>query len=79
MALIKINNLDKIVKERNSIHKETSATYNVFKINSKLYFQIDTYGSEDRKEKGKVSQCLQLDRETGIELISIIKKELCIE
>ena len=79
MALINIEHLEKIDKERKKIHKETNTTYNVFKVNSKVYLQIDTYGSEGRKLKGKVSQSLQLDREVAIELISIMKKEMNIE
>jgi hypothetical protein len=34
--------------------------------------QLDTYGSEDRKSPGKVSQSLQLDEERALELIAIL-------
>ncbi len=61
--------------ERNSLHKEISATYSVFGIDDKLIVQIDTYGSHDREIPGKKSQTLQLDREGGERLYEILKRE----
>lgn len=61
--------------ERNSLHKEISATYSVFGIDDKLIVQIDTYGSPDREIPGKKSQTLQLDREGGERLFEILKRE----
>lgn len=61
--------------ERNSLHKEISATYSVFGIDDKLIVQIDTYGSPGREIPGKKSQTLQLDREGGERLFEILKRE----
>ena len=36
--------------------------------------QIDTFGSDQRKIDGKVSQTLQLDRKAATELIAILSK-----
>ena len=75
MALVK--KFVKLEKQRNSVHREVDYTYTVFddSMGNKI-FQIDTYGSPDREIKGKVSQSIQLDKESAEELIKIIKEEI---
>lgn len=77
MALVK--KFEKIEKQRNSIHKEVDCTYTVFNdsLGEKI-LQLDTYGSSDRKIKGKVSQSIQLDKESAEELVRIIKEEFLL-
>ena len=58
MALV--NKMDKISRNVRGLHEEVEATYNVFDSKGEKYVQINTYGSKDRKEKGKVSQTIQL-------------------
>ncbi|RTR33931.1 methionyl-tRNA formyltransferase [Robertmurraya yapensis] len=79
MALINTNKFDKTQKERNSVHKIVASTYTSFTdITGNRYFQIDTYGSEDRKFQGKISQSLQMDKETAEKLIEVLKREFQI-
>jgi hypothetical protein len=75
MALIKANKLLRLDKTRNTIHKVANGTYTDFEYNGKKYFQIDTYGSEDRKMTEKISQSIQFDKETAEFLIDLLKKE----
>ena len=76
MALIKIDKIEREVKEKNYIHKETACTYTSFiGDDNKRYFQFDTYGSQDRKFPEKVSQSIQFDEETAKVLIGIMNKE----
>lgn len=72
MALITKNNIKKIDKDRNSVHSKVRATYTVFTSEGEKYFQIDTYGSPTREMKDKISQSIQIDKETAKELIKLM-------
>lgn len=72
MALITKDNLKKIDKDRNSVHSKTKATYTVFTSEGKKYFQIDTYGSNAREMKDKISQSVQIDEDMAKELIKLM-------
>ncbi|KKE79427.1 hypothetical protein NSA56_06470 [Oceanobacillus caeni] len=79
MALINTENLKRKEKNRNNVHTEVDATYTSFiDENGNKYFQIDTYSSSDGKTQGKISQSIQLDRNSAIELMKLLKKELDI-
>ncbi|MBQ3969853.1 MAG: methionyl-tRNA formyltransferase [Clostridia bacterium] len=56
------------------MHGRVKATYTVFTNGGKTYFQIDTYGSSTRKINDKISQSIQVDKETAELLIEILKK-----
>lgn len=75
MALIKKERFSKITKDRIRVHDPAEATYSVFSDENTTYFQIDTYGSDSRKDKGKVSQSIQIDKETALERIGILQRE----
>lgn len=76
MALITADNLKKLDKQRNSVHAPVDATYSSFEKNGKKYFQIDTYGSDERKLTQKTSQVIQFDADTAGSLMEIMKNEL---
>jgi hypothetical protein len=59
------------------VHGEVEADYNIVIKDGKKYLQINTYGSEQRREN-KVSQTIQFNEESANQLIKIIKKELGI-
>ncbi|MFJ7729609.1 hypothetical protein ACIQXV_26350 [Neobacillus sp. NPDC097160] len=59
------------------VHGEVEADYNIVIKDGKKYLQINTYGSEHRKEN-KVSQTIQFNEESANQLMRIIKKELGI-
>lgn len=74
MALIK--NIKRIHKIRGSVHKPVDCTYFTFNnFNGDKYLIIDTYGSKDRQIKNKVSQTIQLNKESAKQLFKIIKEE----
>jgi hypothetical protein len=79
MALIKKGHMQPISKERIRLHETTEATYTTFMEGDSKIFQIDTYGSEGRVIKDKVSQSIQLDRESALELIGLLLKEFVLE
>ncbi|WP_404448116.1 hypothetical protein LG307_03380 [Sutcliffiella horikoshii] len=80
MALIKGNTMKKIMKERNAVHYEVDNTYTSFidKEGNRI-LQIDTYGSNQREFRGKVSQSIQFDKESAQEFLKVIKKEFNIK
>ncbi|MCM3093043.1 MULTISPECIES: hypothetical protein [unclassified Cytobacillus] len=79
MARIIGDELFKINKSRNLIHQNVDCSFSTFFDNKgNKYFQLDTYGSNIREFKGKISQSLQLDKETAKILISILNEEFNI-
>lgn len=75
VALLLAGKLSRTEKERNSIHKPTTATYTIFVSAGIRYFQIDTYGSDDRVMPEKISQSIQFDEETAKVIVDLLKKE----
>lgn len=75
MAQIDINNLQKVSKERNTIHDQVYATYTVFDSNGEKFFQIDTYGKARRMNPEKISQSLQINGESALQLVNLLIKE----
>ena len=52
-----------------------NATYTVFEKDGKKYLQIDTYGRIERENPEKISQSIQLDKETARFLTDLIETE----
>lgn len=75
MAQLDLNNIKKLDKARNSLHEKVYTTYTCFEQNGDKYVQIDTYGKSDRDMPGKISQSVQLDRETAKFLVELLNKE----
>jgi hypothetical protein len=70
MALIR--HLEPHTLEMISEHRETEATYSLVSVEGKTYLQIDTYGSKERKLKGKKSQSMRFAPEAVAELKQIV-------
>ena len=75
MAQIDIEKIEKLGKDRNTIHEKVYTTYSSFDKCGEHYFQIDMYGRSDRELPGKISQSIQFDKETASYLIDLLKKE----
>ena len=75
MAQIDINRIEKLNKERNTIHDKSYTTYSAFDSYGRHYVQIDTYGRSDREQPRKISQSIQLDKETASYLVDLLKRE----
>ena len=74
MALI--HNIQKGFKSRDNIHKKTECTYFiVYDKLGKKYLQLDTYGSDDRENPGKVSQSLQFSPDALKQLKEVLSKQ----
>jgi hypothetical protein len=73
MALVK--KIIYMTMDRNVVHDEVDSTYTIFiGKDDKKYLQIDTYGSPNRKLKGKKSQSIQFNEEAYKQLRHIIDK-----
>lgn len=71
MALI--THLKKGEKDRQSIHDTTECLYYIIHDSeNRKYLQINTFGSEKRKDKGTVSQSIQFSPEAIERLKEII-------
>ena len=75
MAQIDIETIEKLHKDRNTVHEKVYATYSTFDNYGKHYVQIDTYGRSDRAQPGKISQSIQLDEKSAKYLFDLLKKE----
>ena len=75
MAQIDLNNLEKIEKERNVLHEKVFTTYSVFEHEGEKIVQSDTYGKKGRENPGKLSQSIQLDRQTAKWLVEVLVEE----
>lgn len=75
MAQIDLNNIKRIEKYRNTIHEKVYTTYTTFEHDGSKYVQFDTYGRVGREMSEKISQSIQLDRETAAYLIGLLKEE----
>ena len=75
MARLDLDTIKKVEKERVSVHTKVTATYSVFEEYGKKYVQIDTYGKSDRAIPEKISQTIQLDRESAKFLVKLLVNE----
>ena len=75
MAQIDIEKIEKLGKDRNTVHEKVYPTYSSFDKFGEHYLQIDMYGRNDRELPGKISQSIQFDRETASYLIDLLNKE----
>lgn len=75
MAQIDIRTIERLNKERNTIHEKVYATYSTFDSYGEHYVQLDTYGRSDREQPGKISQSIQFDRETASYFVNLLKGE----
>ena len=75
MAQIDIRKIEKLDKDRTSIHEKVYTTYSSFDNCGKHYVQIDTYGRSDREQPGKISQSIQLDKDSAAFVFDLLKRE----
>ena len=75
MAQISMESIERIEKSRNTLHEKVSSTYTVFEKDGQKYFQLDTYGRDDRENPEKISQSIQLDEETARYLVRLLIQE----
>lgn len=75
MAQIDIKTIEKLEKDRVMVHEKVYSTYSVFDKEGNRYVQIDTYGHSDRAIPGKISQSIQLDRDTAKFVYDLLEKE----
>lgn len=75
MAQIDINKIEKLNKDRNTVHEKVYATYSSFDSNGGHYVQIDTYGRSNREIPGKISQSMQFDRDAAKYLVDLLNRE----
>jgi hypothetical protein len=73
MALIR--SFEKKTLERFGVHPtRVDCDWSVFEQDGKRFLHLDTYGSDQRKDKGTVSQTLQLDATAAGQLLEILRR-----
>lgn len=73
MALIQ--RMELLPPERPKVHAPTRCTFFTFDgDDGQRYLQLDTYGSSTRKYVDKVSQQMQFNRESAIQLMAALRE-----
>ena len=75
MAQISLDSIERVIKQRNTLHDKVYTTYTVFEKEGQKYVQFDTYGRDDRENPGKISQSIQLDKTVARFLVKLLIKE----
>lgn len=75
MAQIDLKNIEKIQKQRNTVHDKVYTTYTIFEQGNTKYIQFDTYGRVERENPEKISQSIQLDKETAKYIVNLLTQE----
>ena len=75
MAQINLNSIKRIERQRNVVHDEVYSTYSVFELGGERYVQLDTYGRVGRENPEKLSQTIQLNRDTAKFLVDLLSQE----
>lgn len=75
MDQIALDSIKKIEKSRNTIHDKVHTTYTIFEDGGEKYVQIDTYGRLGRESPEKISQSIQINRQTAKFLVDLLKEE----
>lgn len=61
------------VEGKRRVHQPVRCTYSIFESERGTVLQLDTFGTEARKDKGKLSQTIQLDAISARELVRILE------
>ncbi len=64
---------------RNSIHDAIDAKYAIVRNDGRTFVQIDTFGRDTGEIPGKKSQTIQLNRDSGLQLIKILKEAFHVD
>lgn len=75
MAQMSLESMKKIEKQRNSVHDKVDTTYTVFELDGQKYVQFDTYGRIGRENPEKISQSIQIDKDTAQYLVALLSEE----
>jgi hypothetical protein len=67
-----VNKIERVQKASQRVHGPVECSYSTFLEGGKRYLQLDTYGSSDRAQPGKLSQSLQFDRAGAERLLQLI-------
>jgi hypothetical protein len=62
-------------KDRQTVHGRTRCLSSVFTdTDGQLYVQLDTFGSDERQDRDKVSQSIQFNQEAAAQLKRLIEE-----
>lgn len=74
MALV--TKIAKVRKDKVRVHGSTECELSIFAVDDRPYLQLDTFGSRHRRDRGQVSQVIQLDKAAMKQLRAFIDEAL---
>jgi hypothetical protein len=72
--MARIAKYEQLANGNDKVHGPVLAGWKIFDAGGARLVQLDTYGSPDRQFRGKVSQSVQLDEASAVELVKILKR-----
>ena len=73
--MARIRKLSPETSSTSQVHPtQVDCRWQVVPAGDSVLFQLSTYGSDDRESRPKVSQTIQLDRQTAIELVARLRE-----
>lgn len=72
--MARIVEFEQLAGGHDKVHGPVVAGQKIFERAGDRFVQFDTYGSPDRKFRGKVSQSIQPDKDAARELVQIVRR-----
>lgn len=73
-AMARLRTLTRVAANSKRHPTEVDAEWTLVRDSGGPYFQLSTFGSDDRKLERKMSQTVQLDRQMATDLVSAIRE-----
>jgi len=70
--MARIGEFHEMTSQTNRIHGLVECGYRIFTVDGETVIQLDTYGSSERKDRGSISQSIQLDEGAAHALVELI-------
>lgn len=70
--MARIGEFREVTSQTNRLHSPVECGYRIFTVEGQTLLQLDTYGSTERKDRGSISQSVQLDEEAAETLAKLI-------
>lgn len=72
--MARITGFEEVAAGQDRLHSSVQCGFKIFSAAGAPILQLDTYGSDQRKFTGKISQSIQLDRKGAEELVAILER-----
>lgn len=72
--MARIAEFREVTSQTNRLHGQVECGYRIFSADGQRVLQLDTYGSPERKDRGTISQSIQIDEDGAEALYRLLLK-----